>query len=115
MHPHLETAALTLKAAWAFGTAGAAALGALATTILGDSLPPGSERLLDLGFAGLFILALLYALRIVWMAKLESDKKYDDLEKEIRETLANDVKEANRTRAEMVELMRRKEDRDTHP
>ena len=71
------------------------------------------ERILDLGFAGVFIIALIYGIRIVWVSKLESDKKHDELEKQVREGLMEDLKEANKTRAEMIDLMRRKESRDT--
>jgi hypothetical protein len=111
---HLETAAMTAKAAFAFGTAGISAVGAIGSRLFADALPPGSERLLDLGFAGIFIAALLYGMRIIWLSKLESDKKHDTLEKEIREGLIADLKEANKTRSEMIELMRRKETRDTN-
>jgi len=112
MHHHIETAT---SAAVAFATAGASAIGALASRVLGSTinLPPGMERILDLGFAGVFILALIYGLRIVWVSKLESDKKHDELEKQVREGLMEDLKEANKTRAEMIDLMRRKESRDT--
>ena len=109
---HFESATVAAKAVWAFGAAGASALGAVASTIASDALPPGSERLLDFGFAGIFIIALIYGIRIVWISKLESDKKHDTLEKEIRDGLIQDLREANKTRAEMVQLMRRRENRD---
>lgn len=111
MQHHIETATTAVVA---FATAGASAIGALASRVVGATidLPPGMERILDLGFAGVFILALIYGIRIVWVSKLESDKKHDTLEKEIRDGLIEDLKEANRTRAEMVQLMRRKENRD---
>lgn len=110
MH-HIETAS---AAVWAFATAGASAIGALGSRLVGATidLPVGLERVLDLGFAGVFIAALIYGIRIVWISKLESDKKHDTLEKEIRDGLVEDLKEANRTRAEMIQLMRRKENRD---
>ena len=110
---HFESAAYTIKAGWAFGTAGASALGAIASTIASDVLPAGSERLLDFGFAGIFIIALIYGIRIVWLSKLDSDRKHDALEKEVRDALMSDLKEANQTRTEMIQLMRRKESRDT--
>ncbi|MFM2242973.1 MAG: hypothetical protein RLZ97_1828 [Verrucomicrobiota bacterium] len=101
----------------AFVTAGAAAIGAIGSRILGatNPLPAGLERLLDLGFAGIFIAALIYGLRIVWAAKLDADKKHDELEREIRTRLMAEIEQANKSRAEMIDLMRRKESRDTAP
>lgn len=112
MHP-IENAALAVKAGWAFGAAGASALVAIGTRIFADALPPGSERLLDLGFAGIFIIALLYGMRTLWLSKQESDKKLAELEKEVRDGLLEDLRAANASRAEMIDLMRRKESRDT--
>lgn len=112
MHPHLDTLASAFNA---FATAGFAAFGAIASRTIGASveLPAGLERVLDLGFAGVFIAALIYGLRIVWVSKLESDKKHDDLEKEIRTRLMAEIEQGNKSRAEMIDLMRRKESRDT--
>lgn len=110
---HLETTALTVKAAWAFGTAGVSAVVAIGSRLFADALPPGSERLLDLGFAGIFILALLYGMRVLWLSKMESDAKLADLEKEVRCGLLEDLRAAKASRAEMIDLMRRKENRDT--
>lgn len=117
MSPHLETATAAAKIGWAFGTAGLSAFGALTSRFLGATidLPLGLERVLDLGFAGVFIAALIYGIRIVWVSKLESDKKHDELERQVREGLMKDLQEANRARGEMIELMRRKENRDTTP
>ena len=108
---HLEHASAAVVA---FATAGASAIAALTGRVIGATvdLPVGLERLMDLGFAGVFIAALIYGIRIVWVSKLESDKKHDALEKEIRDGLIEDLKEASRTRNEMVQIMRRKETRD---
>jgi len=114
MHPSTDHLA---SAVTAFATAGAAAIGALSSRILGASveLPAGLERVLDLGFAGVFIAALIYGLRIVWTSKLESDRKHDELEREVRTRLMAEIEQANKSRAEMIDLMRRKESRDTAP
>ena len=113
MHPSTDHLASVVGA---FATAGVAAIGAIGSRVLGATieLPKGFERLLDLGFAGVFIAALIYGLRIVWAAKLESDKKHDDLEKEIRTRLMAEIEQGNKSRAEMIDLMRRKESRDLH-
>jgi hypothetical protein len=94
----------------AFATAGTAAIGALGSRVLGATveLPGGLERLLDLGFAGVFIAALIYGMRAVWASKHESERKHEELEKEIRERLLNELEQANRTRAELIQLMRDK-------
>ncbi len=113
MTPHFESAALTLKAGWAFGTAGVSAMGAIGSRLLGDALPPGSERLLDLGFAGIFIAALLYGMRVLWLSKVAAEDKLAALEKEVRDGLRADMRDAQNSRAKMIDLMERKEDRDT--
>jgi hypothetical protein len=94
----------------AFATAGTAAIGALGSRVLGATveLPGGLERLLDLGFAGVFIAALIYGLRAVWASKHESDRKHEELEKEIRDRLMEELERANRTRSELLEIMRNK-------
>lgn len=94
----------------AFATAGTAAIGALGSRVLGATveLPGGLERLLDLGFAGVFIAALIYGLRAVWASKHESERKHEELEKEIRERLMEELERANRTRSELLEIMRNK-------
>jgi len=94
----------------AFATAGTAAIGALGSRVLGATveLPGGLERLLDLGFAGVFITALIYGLRAVWSSKQESDRKHDDLEREIRTRLMAELEQANKSRAELIQLMRNK-------
>ncbi len=113
MSPHFESAALTLKATVAFGTCGISALGAIGSRLLADALPPGSERLLDLGFAGIFILALLYGMRVLWLSKVDAENKLAALEKEVREGMRADMQEAQATRQKMVDLMERRENRDT--
>lgn len=130
MTPHLESAAVSAKAAWAFGTAGFSALGALGSRLLGDSMPPGTERLLDLGFAGIFILALLWGMRVQWLQRIadqakadtreeklialvnEKEKRMNELEREFREGLRNDLQSAEASRREMIELMKGQRDRD---
>jgi hypothetical protein len=94
----------------AFATAGTAAIGALGSRVLGATveLPGGLERLLDLGFAGVFIAALIYGLKAVWASKHESERKHEELEKEIRDRLMEELERANRTRSELLEIMRNK-------
>ena len=111
MH-HIEATTLAVKAAIGFAVAGASALGAIASATVGDSLPPWTERILDVGFAGVFIVALIYALRMERMARIKSDEKCDALEREIRDELKAELKAGNEARREMVQLMRRKESRD---
>lgn len=117
MIPAVETAAAGVKLAWSFGTAGVAAFGAIGSRLLADSFPPGSERLLDLGFAGIFIMALLWALKIVWQSRANDisnlvqkldmkDARIAALEKEMRDGLRQDLQEATASRREMIHLMK---------
>lgn len=84
----------------------------VASSLIGEMILPGTERLLDFGFAGVFVVSLIYALKIERQSRELLQKKYDVLEKEVRDALVSDLKEANRSRNEMIELMRRKEGRD---
>lgn len=106
MPPDLETTALTVRAAWSFGTAALSAFGAIASRLLADALPPGTERLIDLGFAGIFIISLLYCVRVLWLSKLDALKKHAELEKEVRDGLLQDLREANKGRIEMIEALK---------
>lgn len=125
MHHSIEHAASAAQSVWAYSIAGASAIGGVAHRYLGQSLtPPGTEKLIDAGFAGLFILALLWANIAQWRQRIadaksaqeaidKRDEKLDQLEKEVRESLLTDLRNANATRHEMIDLMRRKENRDT--
>lgn len=127
MHPHLETTACAAQAIWAYAIAGASAIGAVGHRYIGQTFtPPGTEKLIDAGFAGLFILALLWANIAQWRQRIadaktaqaaldDRDAKLATLEKEVRESLLTDLRAANATRHEMIDLMRRKENRDTSP
>lgn len=122
---HIEHSTAAIQAVWAWGVAGFSAMGAVAHRYLGQSItPPGTEKLVDAGFAGLFILALIWANIMQWRQRIadaktaqeaieKRDAKLDQLEKEVRESLLTDLRNANATRHEMIDLMRRKENRDT--
>ena len=115
--PPIDQAAVAAKLAWNFGAAGVAAFGAIATHVLGSDMPQGMEGLAQLGFAGFFILALLGALKVVWDARIRDVQLLSDkldsmaaqkaaLEKEVRESLRQDLRDATASRQEMIRLMK---------
>jgi hypothetical protein len=103
---------LPTQEGFAYATAFVSAIAWVASSLIGEMILPGTERLLDFGFAGVFVVSLIYALKIERQSRESLQKKYDVLEKEVRDALVSDLKEANRSRNEMIELMRRKEGRD---
>lgn len=103
---------LPTQEGFAYAMAFVSATAWVASSLIGEMILPGTERLLDFGFAGVFVVSLIYALKIERQSRELLQKKYDVLEKEVRDALVSDLKEANRSRNEMIELMRRKEGRD---
>ena len=126
MH-HIEHSTAAIQAAWAWGVAGVSAIGGVAHRYLGQSsTAPGTVKLIDAGFAGLFILALIWANIMQWRQRIadatiaqaaieKRDEKLDQLEKEVRESLLADLRQANSARHQMIDLMKRQEGRDLSP
>ena len=123
---HLETASSAAQVLIAYSLAGFSAIAAVCHRLIGDTLPlpPGSEKLIDAGFAGLFILALLWGNIAQWRQRQTDSKTFQDalnvrdekleaLEREVRISLLTDLREANTSRHQMIALMQRKENRDT--
>jgi hypothetical protein len=122
---HIEHSTNAIQTVWAYGLAGVSAVGGVLHRLIGQTItPPGTEKLVDAGFAGLFILALLWANIMQWRQRIadakvyqaaldERDRRMSELEKTFRDSYVAELKAGNATRAEMIALMRRRDDRDT--
>lgn len=115
----VEHVAAGVKTAIAFGVAGVSSATVLIADLTGAGVPAWAARLLDYGMAGLFILALIYAIKVlradaaVLRADLEKkDGKIESLEKEIRDGLRRDLQDAHSSRQEMIRLMRKGDERE---
>jgi endo-alpha-1,4-polygalactosaminidase (GH114 family) len=140
---HLDHLSNASQFTWSLATAGVSAIAALTAQVYADALPAmgGFERLLDLGFAGVFILALLWGMRVQWNQRLADktaaearedaaakaveareeklikiiegkEARMASLEKEVRDVLVTTVTQSAANQTEMLQLMRRREHRD---
>jgi hypothetical protein len=96
---------VAIKVASGFIVAGISWLGYHIVAMV-ENVDPIPSALLEYGFAGMFIAALIYALRHQSNALKTERERSQTLEKEIREELKEELKSANSARAEMIAIMK---------
>jgi hypothetical protein len=96
---------VAIKVASGFVVAGISWLGYHIVAMV-ENVDPIPSTLLEYGFAGMFIAALIYALRHQSNALKAERERSQTLEKEIREELKEELQNANSARAEMITIMK---------
>jgi hypothetical protein len=116
MTPLTDQAILLLRLS--LGIVGA--IGSMAGNFLAQNMPDGMPRsITEYGFAGAFIFFLIACLKILWDSKkadataaIEREEKLNErvalLEKEMRDGLHNDLRNAEASRQEMINVLRQK-------
>lgn len=116
MSPFPESACLLLKLGLGITGAAISAGGSVLAQTMADGIP---KSVTEYGFAGAFIFFLIACLKILWDAKksdalaaLERERllgeRIGSLEKEMRDGLHQDLKAAQESRTELINVLKQK-------